>query len=70
MVSRTVCSALFFFDETVQWQALDYLTFIKKWSANESLSNLALSVNFFLTVRVSIASCERRTKLFKVDTDK
>ena len=41
-----------------------------KWNFTESLPNLALSLKFFLTVCVSVASCERRAKLFNVETDK
>ena len=56
-------------DEAELWQVLDFLTFIKKWNFTESLPNLALSLKFFLTVCVSVASCECRAKLFKVETD-
>lgn len=45
--------------EAEQWTSLELLRFIVKWDFLESLPNLSLSIRFFLTICVSVASCER-----------
>ncbi|CAH2251595.1 Hypothetical predicted protein [Pelobates cultripes] len=46
-------------EEAKKWTALQFLEFIVKWDYCESLPNLSLCLRFFLTLCVSIASCER-----------
>ena len=49
-----------------KWTALDFLTFIVEWDFVESLPNLTLSLKLFLTVCVSVASCERSFSKLKL----
>ena len=49
--------------------ALDSLTFITEWDLTETLRMLSLTIRLFLTVCVSVASCERsfsKLKLIKI----
>ena len=48
------------------WSILDVLAFIVKWDFVESLPNLALSLKLFLTICVSVASCERSFSKLKL----
>ncbi|CAH2275795.1 chloride anion exchanger-like [Pelobates cultripes] len=55
-------------EEAKKWTALQFLEFIVKWNYCESLPNLSLCLRLFLTLCVSIASCERsffKLKLIK-----
>ncbi|CAH2222605.1 zinc finger MYM-type 1-like [Pelobates cultripes] len=45
-------------EEAKKWTALQFLEFLVKWDYCESLPNLSLCLRFFLTLCVSIASCE------------
>ncbi|XP_077340582.1 zinc finger MYM-type protein 1-like [Lithobates pipiens] len=54
-------------EEAKKWTVLQFLQFIIKWDFCESLPNLSLCFRFFLTLCVSIASCERSFSKFKVN---
>ena len=55
--------------ETVEtWTALDLIQWVDKWGHETSFSNLLVSLRTFLTMCVSVASCERsffKLKLIK-----
>ncbi|CAH2295746.1 zinc finger MYM-type 1-like [Pelobates cultripes] len=53
-------------EEAKKWTALQFLEFIVKWDYCESLPNLSLCLRFFLTLCVSIASCERSFSKLKL----
>ncbi|CAH2312268.1 zinc finger MYM-type 1-like [Pelobates cultripes] len=53
-------------EEAKKWTALQFLVFIVKWDYCESLPNLSLCLRFFLTLCVSIASCERSFSKLKL----
>ncbi|CAH2296492.1 zinc finger MYM-type 1-like [Pelobates cultripes] len=53
-------------EEAEKWTALQFLEFIVKWDYCESLPNLSLCLRFFLTLCVSIASCERSFSKLKL----
>ena len=42
----------------VNWTALDILTFIKEWDFTEMLPMLSFTIRLFLTVCISVATCE------------
>lgn len=52
--------------KTKDWVALDFLKFIVEWDFIESLPNLVLSLKLFLTICVSVASCERSFSKMKL----
>ncbi|XP_042210339.1 uncharacterized protein LOC121858193 [Homarus americanus] len=55
-------------EEANKWTVLQFLKFIVKWDFCETLPNLSLCLRFFLTICVSVASCERsfsKQKLIK-----
>ncbi|XP_070379118.1 zinc finger MYM-type protein 1-like [Dermacentor albipictus] len=55
-------------DVTRTWTAQQFLEFIAKWNFFESLPNLTVIFRLFLTICVSVASCERnffKLKLIK-----
>lgn len=54
------------FDDAKLWSALDVLQFIVKWDFQETLPNLTVSLKIFLTVCVSVASCERSFSKLKL----
>ena len=41
------------------WLALDFFKFIVEWDFIESLPNLTVALKLFMTICVSVASCER-----------
>jgi hypothetical protein len=53
-------------EEAQHWTALQVLQFIIKWDFVESLPNLTLALKFFLTICVSVASCERSFSKMKL----
>ena len=53
-------------DEVKGWTSLQVLQFIVHWDFVESLPNLALTLKLFLTVCVSVASCERSFSKLKL----
>uniref|UniRef100_A0A8C5PE46 TTF-type domain-containing protein n=1 Tax=Leptobrachium leishanense TaxID=445787 RepID=A0A8C5PE46_9ANUR len=53
-------------DRAKEWAALDVLAFIAEWDVIESLPNLSLSLKLFLTICVSVASCERSFSKLKI----
>ena len=46
-------------DNAKEWSVFDVLKFIAEWDFLESLPTLSLSLRLFLTISVSVASCER-----------
>ncbi|XP_042212033.1 uncharacterized protein LOC121859303 [Homarus americanus] len=55
-------------EEGNKWTVLQFLKFIVKWDFCETLPHLSLCLRFFLTICVSVASCERcfsKLKLIK-----
>jgi hypothetical protein len=48
------------------WTVLQFLQFIIKWDFVESLPYLTLTLRFFLTICVSVASCERSFSKMKL----
>jgi len=53
-------------EEAKHWTALQFLQFIIKWDFVESLPYLTLTLRFFLTICVSVASCERSFSKMKL----
>ncbi|XP_053569321.1 LOW QUALITY PROTEIN: zinc finger MYM-type protein 1-like [Bombina bombina] len=53
-------------EEVKDWATLEVLTFIAKWDFIESLPTLSLSLKLFLTICVSVASCERSFSKLKL----
>nr|XP_033788702.1 zinc finger MYM-type protein 1-like [Geotrypetes seraphini] len=52
--------------ETKAWTVLQFLEFIVKWDFYESVPNLSLCLRLFLTICVSVASCERNFSKLKL----
>lgn len=52
--------------EAIQWTTLELLKFIVKWDYSESVPSLALCLRFFLTICVSVATCERSFSKLKL----
>ena len=52
--------------KAMDWSVLDILKFIAKWDFIESLPTLSLGLQLFLTVCVSVASCERSFSKLKL----
>ena len=48
------------------WRAIEFLEFIVKYDFVESVPNIALSLRLFLTICVSVASCERSFSKLKL----
>lgn len=48
------------------WTALDFLQFIVDFFLSDSLPNLTLALRFYLTICVSVASCERSFSKLKL----
>ncbi|XP_061385406.1 uncharacterized protein LOC133320791 [Danaus plexippus] len=48
------------------WVTLDYLIFIVEWDFTESLPNLTVTLNLFITILASVASCERSFSKLKL----
>ncbi|CAN8008808.1 unnamed protein product [Ixodes pacificus] len=53
-------------NETKTWNAKQFLEFIAKWSFFETLPNLPVIFRLFLTICVSVASCERNFSKLKL----
>ena len=53
-------------EEAATWSALDVFQFIIKWDFSESLPNISLILKYFLTVCVSVSSCERSFSKLKL----
>ena len=53
-------------EEAKHWTVLQFLRFIIKWDFVESLPYLTLTLRFFLTICVSVASCERSFSKMKL----
>lgn len=53
-------------EDANSWTILQFLRFIVKWDFLESLPNLALCLRLFLTICVSVASCERSFSKLKL----
>ncbi|XP_040197560.1 zinc finger MYM-type protein 1-like [Rana temporaria] len=53
-------------EEVKDWSALQVLTFIAEWDFTESLPTLSLCLKIFLTICVSVASCERSFSKLKL----
>ncbi|XP_063794591.1 zinc finger MYM-type protein 1-like [Pseudophryne corroboree] len=53
-------------EKAKDWPILDVLKFIAEWDFVESLPNLLLSLKLFLTICVSVASCERSFSKLKL----
>ncbi|RUM29574.1 MAG: hypothetical protein DSY42_06210 [Aquifex sp.] len=53
-------------EEVYTWTVLQFLKFIVKWDFGESLPNLSLCLRLFLTICVSVASCERSFSKLKL----
>ena len=49
-----------------EWSAWKFLTFIAEWDFIQSLPTLSLSLKLFLTICVSVASCERSFSTLKL----
>lgn len=54
------------FDEARRWATLDFLTFIANWGFVRPLVMLTLALQVFLTLYVSVASCERSFSKLKL----
>ncbi len=55
-------------EEVQTWTVFEFLKFIVRWDFGESLPNLSLCLRLFLTICVSLASCEKsfpKLKLIK-----
>ena len=48
------------------WGAIELLQWIVKWGYTESLSNLSIALRIFLTMCISVASCERSFSKLKL----
>ena len=63
---RHLKAAKFDLERVKGWTALEILTFIAEWDFLESLPTLSLSLKLFLTLCVSVASCERSFSKLKL----
>lgn len=52
--------------ETNSWEALDILKWMVNWGFAECLPNLSFALRIFLTMCVSVASCERSFSKLKL----
>lgn len=48
------------------WVSVDFLKFIVEWDFTESLPNLIVALKLFMTICVSVASCERSFSKLKL----
>lgn len=48
------------------WTAFEFLSFIVKWDFSDSLPSLSLAMRIYLTICVSVASCERSFSKLKL----
>lgn len=53
-------------EEAASWNAKKMFEFIIKWDFTESLPNICLILQYFLTISVSVASCERSFSKLKL----
>lgn len=53
-------------EEAKDWTTLDMLSFIAEWDFIESLPTLSQSLTLFMTICVSVASCERSFSKLKI----
>lgn len=53
-------------EKAKSWSVLDILNFIIEWDFADSLPSLSLSLRLFLTICVSVASCERSFSKLKL----
>ncbi|KAM9311655.1 zinc finger MYM-type protein 1-like [Gastrophryne carolinensis] len=63
---RHLTAAKLDLDKVTDWTALQVLTFIAEWDFIESLPHLSLCLKLFLTICVSVASCERSFSKLKL----
>ena len=63
---RHLKAADFDLDKAKDWSVFDVLKFIAEWDFLESLPILSLSLQLFLTICVSVASCERNFSKLKL----
>lgn len=63
---RHLKAAEIIMDDAKRWSALDVLQFIVKWDFQETLPNLTVGLKLFLTVCISVASCERSFSKLKL----
>ncbi|XP_056392625.1 zinc finger MYM-type protein 1-like [Hyla sarda] len=63
---RHLTAAKLDLEEVTDWTALQVLTFIAEWDFIESLPHLSLCLKLFLTICVSVASCERSFSKLKL----
>jgi len=63
---RHLKAADIYLDNAKEWSVFDVLKFIVEWDFLESLPTLSLSLRLFLTICVSVASCERSFSKLKL----
>lgn len=63
---RHINAAQIDFESAKYWTALEMLTFIVEWDFLETLPNISLALKLFLTICVSVASCERSFSKLKL----
>ena len=63
---RHLKAAKFDLERVKGWTALEILTFIAEWDFLESLPTLSLSLKLFLTLCLSVVSCERSFSKLKL----
>jgi len=56
---RHICAAQVEEEIAASWSAMEVLQFIVKYDLHESLPNICQLLQYFLTVGVSVATCER-----------
>src|SRR6218665_662968 len=52
--------------EVNNWGAIELLQWIVKWGYTKCLSNLAVALRIFITMRISVATCERSFSKLKL----
>lgn len=63
---RHLCATETSVDIASRWTAQEVLQFIIKWDFSESLPSISLILQYFLTICVSVASCERSFSKLKL----
>jgi len=63
---RHIKSANITIKEAVLWEAKEFLQFILKWDFTESLPTISVILQYYLTICVSVASCERSFSKLKL----
>lgn len=53
-------------EKTKKWTSLNFLEFITEYDFSDSVPNVTLALRFFLTICVSVASCERSFSKLKL----